>query len=409
MSSQFDVQSFRKQFPQLQTKVGGQDLVYLDSAATSLKPRRVADRLHSYYLNEVANIHRGAHFLSRQGTENYEAVRLQTKKMINGSNGEVVFTRGVTEAMNLLAYSFGFEHLGLGDVILLTPYEHHSNIIPWKILSENTGCQIELLEFDRSGNITEAALNRAFSKNVKLVSMMLYSNVTGVRLNVEPVLQKARAIGALTVIDAAQAMLHEKIDVQKLDCDFLTFSAHKMFGPFGVGVLFGKSEILNDLPPFQGGGSMISSLSWSKSVYQDAPHKFEAGTPNIADVIAFGEALSMLEEASLEAWAQHGKKLGLSVEKALQANSRVQLMGPTYAESRKTDIISFSYEGAHPSDVGEMLDQMGIAVRAGHLCAQPLMESMGVQGTVRVSLAPYNDENDVEKFVNAMEKIKGIL
>ena len=408
-STSFDVQSFRSQFPQLQSQIQGQDLVYLDSAATSLKPRRLADRLHKYYLNEVANIHRGAHFLSRQGTENYEAVRSQTKKILNGDKGEIVFTRGVTESINLLAYSFGFEHLGLGDVILLTPYEHHSNIIPWKILSENTGCQIELLDFDRNGNITEAALNRAFSKNVKLVSMMLYSNVTGVRLNVEPVLQKARSVGALTVIDAAQAMLHETIDVQKLDCDFLTFSAHKMFGPFGVGVLYGKSEIFNELPPFQGGGSMISSLSWTKTVYQDAPFKFEAGTPNIADVIAFGEALSMLEEASLENWVQHGKKLGLQVEQALKSNSRVQLMGPTYAESRKTDIISFSYEGAHPSDVGEMLDQMGIAVRAGHLCAQPLMESMGVQGTVRVSLAPYNNENDVEKFVNAMEKIKGIL
>jgi cysteine desulfurase / selenocysteine lyase len=405
----FDVEAFRMQFPQLQLKIQGHELVYLDSAATSLKPRRVADRLQSFYLNEVANIHRGAHFLSRQGTENYEAVRMQTKKMLNGDGGEVVFTRGVTEAINLLAYSFGFEHLGLGDVILLTPYEHHSNIIPWKILSENTGCQIELLDFDRNGNITEAALNRSFSKNVKLVSMMLYSNVTGVRLNVEPVLKKAREIGALTIIDAAQAMLHEKIDVQKLDCDFLTFSAHKMLGPFGVGVLYGKTEIFNTLPPFQGGGSMISSLSWTKSVYQDVPHKFEAGTPNIADVIAFGEALTLLEKAPLELWVEHGKKLGLQVERALQSNTRVKLVSPPYAEARKTDIISFTYEGAHPSDVGEMLDQMGIAVRAGHHCAQPLMESMAVPGTVRVSLAPYNNESDVEKFVNAMEKIKGIL
>ena len=405
----FDAKALRAQFPQLQTKIQGQDLVYLDSAATSLKPRRLADRLHKYYLNEVANIHRGAHFLSRQGTENYEAVRTQTKKWINGNDGEVVFTRGVTEAINLLSYSFGFEHLGLGDVILLTPYEHHSNIIPWKILSENTGCQIELLDFDRNGNITEAALNRAFSKNVKLVSMMLYSNVTGVRLNVEPALKKAREKGAMSIIDAAQAMLHEKIDVQKLDCDFLTFSAHKMFGPFGVGVLYGKTDIFNSLPPFQGGGSMISSLSWTKTVYQDAPFKFEAGTPSIADVIAFGEVLNMLEESHLEDWVQHGKKLGLQVEQALKSNSRVQIVSPTYADCRKTDIISFNYEGAHPSDVGEMLDQMGIAVRAGHHCAQPLMESMGVPGTVRVSLAPYNNENDVEKFVNAMEKVKGIL
>lgn len=405
----FDSVGFRQQFPQLQTKIQGQDLVYLDSAATSLKPKRVADRLYNYYLNEVANIHRGAHFLSRQGTENYEAVREQTKQWIGGHEGEIVFTRGVTEAINLLSYSLGFEHLGLGDVILLTPYEHHSNIIPWKILSENTGCQIELLDFDRTGNITEAALNRAFSKNVKLVSMMLYSNVTGVRLNVETVLKRARAKGAITVIDAAQAMLHERVDVKKLDCDFLTFSAHKMLGPFGVGVLYGKKELFKDLPPFQGGGSMISSVSWTKTVYQDAPFKFEAGTPSVADVIAFGEALKILQESSLEEWVQHGKKLGLQVEQALKQNSRVQLISPTYADARKTDIISFNYEGAHSSDVGEMLDQMGVAVRAGHHCAQPLMESMGVSGTVRVSLAPYNNEYDVEKFVNAMEKIKGIL
>ncbi len=405
----FDVQEFRSQFPQLGQKIQGHNLVYLDSAATSLKPLRVADRLHSFYSNEVANIHRGAHFLSRRGTENFESVRAQVRRWINGDAGEVVFTRGVTEAINLLAYSFGFEHIGIGDVILLSPYEHHSNIIPWKILSENTGCQIELLDFDRTGNITEAALNRAFSKKVKLVSIMLYSNVTGVRLNVEPVMRKAREHGAVTMIDAAQAVLHEKIDVQKLDCDFLTFSAHKMLGPFGVGVLFGKSDILNSLPPFQGGGGMISSVSWTKTVYQDAPFKFEAGTPNVADVIAFGEALQLLEESSFEEWVEHGKKLGLLVEQALKSNPRVQLISPTYAEARKTDIISFTYEGAHPSDVGEMLDQMGIAVRAGHHCAEPLMEMLGVPGTVRVSLAPYNNQEDVEKFVRAMEKLKGIL
>jgi cysteine desulfurase/selenocysteine lyase len=290
-------------------------------------------------------------------------------------------------------------------VILLTPYEHHSNIIPWKMLSENTGCEIQLLPMDRYGKISAADLEKVFTKKVKLVSMMLYSNVTGVRLDVETVLAKARSMGAITIIDAAQGMLHEKIDVQKLDCDFLTFSAHKMFGPFGVGVLYGKKEILRELPPFQGGGSMIYSVSWDKTVYQDSPFKFEAGTPNIADVIAMGEAVRMIQESSLAEWTQHGRQLGESIEAFLAEQKKVKLISPRYSEASKTDIVSFTYEGAHASDVGELLDQMGVAVRAGHHCAQPLMDALQIQGTVRVSLAPYNNTEDVQRFMQSMEKV----
>lgn len=402
----FDVATLRKQFPQLQRKVGDNPLVYFDNAATSLKPQRVADCLSHYYLNDVANIHRGAHFLSRQGTEKYEAVREQIQKWLGAEKtGDIIFTRGVTESINLISYAYGFEHIGLGDVILLTPYEHHSNIIPWKILSENTGCEIQLLPIDRHGKISAADLEKVFTKKVKLVSMMLYSNVTGVRLDVESVLAKARSMGALTIIDAAQGMLHEKIDVQKLDCDFLTFSAHKMFGPFGVGVLYGKKEILRELPPFQGGGSMISSVSWDKTVYQDSPFKFEAGTPNIADVIAMGEAVRMIQESSLAEWTQHGRELGESIEGFLAEQKKVKLISPRYSEADKTDIVSFTYEGAHASDIGELLDQMGVAVRAGHHCAQPLMDTLQIQGTVRVSLAPYNNIEDVQRFMQSMEKV----
>ncbi len=402
----FDVAAFRNQFPQLQRKVGDNPLVYFDNAATSLKPQRVADCLSHYYLNDVANIHRGAHFLSRQGTERYEAVREQIKGWLGADKtGDIIFTRGVTESINLISYSYGFEHIGLGDVILLTPYEHHSNIIPWKMLCENTGCEIQLLPIDRFGKISTADLEKAFTKKVKLVSMMLYSNVTGVRLDVEPVLAKARAMGALTIIDAAQGMLHEKIDVQKLDCDFLTFSAHKMFGPFGVGVLYGRREILSELPPFQGGGSMISSVSWDKTVYQDSPFKFEAGTPNIADVIAMGEAVQMIQQSSLDQWTQHGRELGETIEGFLSEQKKVKLISPRYNEAPKTDIVSFIYEGAHASDIGELLDQMGVAVRAGHHCAQPLMDALQIQGTVRVSLAPYNNTLDVQRFMESMEKV----
>lgn len=406
----FDISNFRSQFPQLNRQINDQPLVYFDNAATSLKPICVANALHDYYLSDVANIHRGAHYLSRQGTERYEAVRDLTKKWIGGdSSGDVIFTRGVTESINLLAYTYGFEHIGIGDVVVLTPFEHHSNIIPWKILSENNGCKIELLQFDQQGQISPQEIERVFSQKVKLVSMMLYSNVTGVRLNVEPVLKKAKAVGAVTMIDAAQAMLHEKIDVQKLDCDFLTFSSHKMFGPFGVGVLYGKKSALEVLPPFQGGGSMISSVTWDKTIYQDSPYKFEAGTPNIADVIAFGEAIQMIQAHSLKDWVEHGRKLGQTVEEFLQTDLRVKLVGPRYSQAQKTDIVSFNYDGAHASDIGELLDQMGVAVRAGHHCAQPLMNSLGISGTVRVSLAPYNNNTDVERFVHAMQKVRTLI
>lgn len=406
----FDFLSFRKEFPQLQRRIGEHSLVYFDNAATTLKPRSVVQRLSDYYLNDVANIHRGAHFLSRQGTEMYEAVRQQIAQWIGAaSSSEVVFTRGTTESINLVAYAYGEEYLSAKDVILLSPFEHHSNIIPWKIISEKTGCRIEVLPFDQKGQIAEGDLDKVFSKNVKLVSLMLYSNVTGVRLDVETVFRRAQKQGAVTVLDAAQAPLHEKLDATSLQCDFLALSAHKMFGPFGVGFLYGKNEILDKMQPFQGGGSMISLVTWEKTVYQDVPFKFEAGTPNIADVIAFGEAIRIVQEAPLQEWQTHGAKLGMQIEDFLSQQKSIRLMGPRYGEAKKTDIVSFVYGGVHASDVGEILDQMGVAVRAGHHCAQPLMSMLDVSGTVRVSLAPYNNTSDVDLFCQAMEKAGKLL
>lgn len=406
----FNVEDFRRQFPILERKINGHPLIYFDSGASSLKPRKVADAIHHYYLYETANIHRGAHTMSREGTEKYEAVRGKIQKFIGArESSEIIFTRGVTESLNLLSYTLGLS-IKSGDVILLSPLEHHSNILPWKILCERTGARIELLPFEQDGSISAEDLAKAFTPSVKIVSLLMYSNVTGVRLDVEKVVEKAKTSGALSIIDAAQAMLHEKINVQALGCDYLTFSSHKMLGPYGVGVLFGKKERLLDLPPFHGGGSMISSVDWENTVYQDAPHKFEAGTPSIADVIGLGAAIDVIVENSLEDWKKHGREIITYLETELSRFKKIKLLGATVQTApRKADIISFSYEGAHASDVGELLDQMGVAVRAGHHCAQPLMAQLGVSGTVRISLAPYNTLAEAQEFIRCLRKVEDML
>jgi cysteine desulfurase/selenocysteine lyase len=406
------VVDFRKKFPILDTKVSGHNLIYFDSAASSLKPKVIADTLAYYYLYETANIHRGAHYLSRQGTEKYEQVREKTQMFINAaSKNEIVFTRGTTEAINLIASSYGSEFLKAGDEILLSPFEHHSNLIPWRMLCDKIGCKIRMIPFDQDGHVSEEQLTAAFTPQVKLVSLMIYSNVTGVRLDVESVIAKAKKQGVVTVLDAAQAMLHETIDVQKLDCDFLTFSSHKMLGPYGVGVLYGKYEMLNKMPPYQGGGSMVSLVTLNSIVYQDPPYKFEAGTPSIADVMGLGAAIDFINHHTIKDWVVHGRQLLRTLEIEMKSFDRVKLFGPLVSEGAdgKADILSFSYEGAHASDVGELLDQMGIAVRAGHHCAQPLMQVLGVSGTVRVSLAPYNTMDEIENFLLALRKVGNLL
>jgi cysteine desulfurase / selenocysteine lyase len=408
----FDVADFRKKFPILDTKVSWHDLIYFDSAASSLKPKVIADTLAYYYLYETANIHRGAHYLSRQGTEKYEQVREKVRHFVNATTkNEIVFTRGTTEAINLIASSYGGQFLKEGDEILLSPFEHHSNLIPWRLLSEKIGCKISLIPFDENGQVTAEQLDAIFTPKVKLVSVMIYSNVTGVRLDVEAVIAKAKSSGAVTVLDAAQAMLHESIDVQKLDCDFLTFSSHKMLGPYGAGVLFGKYNMLEKMPPYQGGGSMVSLVTDEEIVYQDPPFKFEAGTPSIADVLGLGAAIDFINHYSIENWVAHGKTLMELLEREMKTFERVKIFGPLSIEGkyRKADILSFSYEGAHSSDVSELLDQMGIAVRAGHHCAQPLMKLLRVSGTVRVSLAPYNTMEEIEKFLTALRKLGSLL
>lgn len=405
----FDVEAFRKDFPVLQTKINQKDYYYFDTAATSLKPKCVADRIHQYYLYEVSNIHRGSHYLGRLGTENFEAVRGQTARFINAAlDQEIIFVKGVTEAMNLLAYTYGHQ-MTAQDVVCVSGFEHHSNIVPWILLRERTQSPVNVLLFNADGSIDDKEIDKLLSLKPKLVSLILYSNVTGVRFDVEKVLSALKGASAITIIDAAQAVLHEPLDVQKLDCDYLTFSAHKMFGPFGTGILYGKASRLEELPPFMGGGSMISQVHWDKLVLQNAPHKFEAGTPNIADVIGFGEALRFINQWGVHSWSDHTKSLVGTLERELKAIPKIQQIGPVAGDCVKSDIVSFEYQGAHPSDVGELLDQMGIAVRAGHHCAQPLMSSLGVSGTVRVSLGPYNTLKDVEFLLEGLRKVGEIL
>jgi cysteine desulfurase / selenocysteine lyase len=407
----FDVDAFRKNFPVLSTPVNGQDYYYFDTAATSLKPKVVAERIYNYYLFEVANIHRGSHFLGRKGTENFEAVRGKVQSFINAkSDTEIVFVKGVTEAMNILAYTYG-DSMNKGDVVVVGSHEHHSNIVPWLLLKERRGVQLEVLHFNENGSVNEAELQRIIKLKPKIVSLILYSNVTGVRFDVEKVLEAFKKTSTLTVVDAAQAVLHERIDVQKIDCDYLTFSAHKMFGPFGTGVLYGKKERLEKCKPFMGGGSMISQVGWDQLVLQNAPHKFEAGTPNIADVIGFGTALDFLEKFGVESWREHTRELVSTLEEGLKEFPKIKIIGPTLKspDTKKADIVSFVYEGAHASDVGEILDQMGVAVRAGHHCAQPLMKNLGVSGTIRVSFGPYNSNKDVAYLLEALKKTSEIL
>lgn len=405
----FNIDSFRQQFPVLGTQVNGKDFYYFDTAATSLKPRPVADRIHDYYLFESANIHRGSHYLGRLGTENYEAVRQKAARFINApSQNEIVFVKGVTEAINLLAYSYG-QALTPKDVVVVSGAEHHSNIVPWSLLRDRTHCQLQVLSFKEDGSIDDSEIEKALALKPAIVSLILYSNVTGVRFDVEKVLQAFKGTPTITVVDAAQAVLHERLDVQALGVDFLTLSAHKMFGPFGTGILYGKKDRLEECPPFMGGGSMISQVSWDKIILQSAPHKFEAGTPNIADVIGFGVAIDFIEQWGVSSWTSHTRSLVEKLEKDLEGFERIRQIGPRTTESKKADIVSFVYDGAHASDVGEILDQMGIAVRAGHHCAQPLMQQYGIAGTVRVSFGPYNTLGEVDFLVQALKKVGSIL
>lgn len=395
----------RLDFPVLDQTVSGKPLVYLDNAATTHKPRVVIEALAHYYENDNSNVHRGLHALSMRSTERYENARQRVASFIHASCAEeIVFTRGTTESINLVAQSWGPAHLRPGDVILLTEMEHHSNLVPWQQLAQRTGASLRFVPVagdDAEHGLDLDALDHLLTPEVKLFAFTHLSNTLGI-LNDAPLLcAKARAVGAVTLIDAAQSIGHEPLDVQALDCDFLVFSGHKMLGPNGIGVLYGRRTLLDQMPPWHGGGGMITTVDWQTSGYKPSPERFEAGTPNIADAIALHAAFDYLETLGRPAISQHDHALGEQAYHALRALPGIRILGP---RGRRAGIVSFAFSQLHAHDVVTFADQNGLALRGGHHCNQPLMKKLGLPSTTRASFYVYNTPQDVESLAATLQK-----
>lgn len=398
-----DVQRIRGDFPILTREVHGHPLVYLDNAATTQKPQQVIDALVHYYSHFNANIHRGIHQLSEEGTEAYESTRSHVARFINaGGPDEVIFTRNTTEALNLVAYTYGRQHVGAGDEIVLTQMEHHSNLIPWQILAAEKGAKLKFIRIDDEGELLREDFDLIGPKT-KIVSIVHMSNVLGTINPVEELAQRAHAVGAVMIVDGAQSAPHLPVDVQALGCDFFAFSAHKMLGPTGVGVLWGKRALLDAMPPFLGGGEMISVVKPETSTWKELPWKFEAGTPNIADVIAFDAALTYLEELGMANVREHEIDMAREAMDRLRTLDGMLIHGPS-DPTRRGAAIAFNFGDIHPHDIGQVLDQYGIAVRAGHHCAQPLMRRLDQAATVRASFYIYNTVEEIEILVQALKE-----
>ncbi len=398
-----DIEKIRDQFPVLNQQVNGHPLVYLDNAASSQKPQSVIDALVYYYQHDHSNIHRGLHTLAERATSAYEEVRKQAALFINSAESEeIIFTRGTTESINLVAQSFGRTFLEEGDEILLTELEHHSNIVPWQMIAEQRGALVKVLPVLENGELDIQKLDTLLSEKTKMVAVNYISNSLGTINPVAEIIQKAHAVGAKILIDAAQAAPHLKIDVQALDADFLALSSHKMYGPTGTGILYGKRELLEAMSPYQGGGEMIKDVHFSGTSYNDIPYKFEAGTPNIADVVGFGAAIKFVEEIGQDAIGAHEHEL---LERAMNGLLEIDGFHPVGTAAQKASVISFNIDGIHSYDLGLWLDAKGIAVRTGHHCTQPLMERMGIEGTVRASFAVYNTHKEVDYFVTSLKEI----
>ena len=400
----FDVRKVREDFPILKQKVNGKPLVYLDNAASTQKPRAVIDTVVRYYETCNANIHRGVHHLSQLATEEYEGARGKVKEFINAKETrEVIFVRGTTEAINLVAASFGRKNVGPGDEVLITTMEHHSNIVPWQILCEEKGAKLRVVPITDEGELRLDEFAKLLSPRTKIVSVVHVSNTLGTINPVRRIVELAHARNIPVLLDGAQAIPHLPIDVQALDCEFYAFSGHKLYGPTGVGVLYGKAKLLEALPPYQGGGEMISSVTFEKTTYNVIPHKFEAGTPNIAGVIGLGTAIDYLNEIGLENIAAHEQELLAYATERLQAIPGVRLIGTA---KERCGAISFVLDGVHPHDIGTILDEEGIALRTGHHCTQPLMDRFGVPATARAALAFYNTKEEIDALIRGIYKVK---
>lgn len=403
IKSAFDVEKIRREFPILHQKVNDRDLVYLDNAATSQKPNGVIDALVGYYKGYNANIHRGIHTLAEKATKAYEDTRATAKQFINAaSEEEIIFTRGVTEGINLVASSFGREFLRAGDEIIISGLEHHSNIVPWQLIAEQKGATIKVIPVSDEGELNVSAYRALLSGRTRIVSINHASNSLGTINPIREIITLAHEAGAVVLVDGAQAGAHLPIDVQAFDCDFYVLSSHKMYGPTGTGILYGKKSLLERMPPYHGGGEMIKEVTFEKTTYNDLPYKFEAGTPNIADVVAYKSAFDFINSIGKDQIAAHEHELLTYATEQVGALKNVRLIGTA---QNKVSVLSFVVEGIHHFDIGQMLDARGIAVRTGHHCTQPLMTQYCIEGTVRASFAVYNTKKEIDQLVEGLERV----
>jgi cysteine desulfurase / selenocysteine lyase len=400
----FNSDQLRREFPALHQEVNKRPLVYLDNAATTQKPKAVIERMLQYYSKENSNIHRGAHFLSQQATEAYEDARNTVRLFINASfDHEIIFTRGTTESINLVAYSFFKKFIKKGDEIILSAMEHHSNIVPWQIACEDYGAIIKVIPMNEEGVLDLDAYQKLLNPRTRLVAVTHVSNALGTINPVKEITRMAHDQGAVVLIDGAQALSHLKVDVQDIGCDFYAFSGHKIYGPMGVGVLYGKEEWLNQMPPYQGGGEMIKTVTFEKSTYNELPFKFEAGTPNVGDVLGLEAAIRFISYLRPDEIAAHENRLTKYATSQLLTLDNIRLIGTA---PEKTAVVSFIFNDIHPYDTGTILDKLGFAVRTGHHCTQPVMDFFKVPGTVRVSMAVYNTRTEIDQLVEALKTVR---
>lgn len=403
VTTKLDIEKIRSQFPVLHQQVNGKPLVYFDNAATSQKPKQVIQALVEYYEGYNANIHRGIHTLAEKATKAYEETREASRQFINAAHvEEIIFTCGVTESINLVASSYGRTFLNEGDEVIISCLEHHSNIVPWQIICDERKAKLKVIPVNDSGELELDEFKKLLSSRTKIVATNHASNSLGTVNPIKEIMRLAHEAGAVALIDGAQAAAHLAIDVQDLDADFYCISSHKMYGPTGVGLLYGKKELLEKMPPYMGGGEMIKDVTFEKTTYNDIPYKFEAGTPNIADVVAFKEAIAFISSYGKENMTAHEGELLEYATRKMSALPGVRLIGTAKS---KVSVLSFIVDGIHPFDIGQMLDARGIAVRTGHHCTQPLMDRYGIEGTVRASFAVYNTKQEIDQLVEGVDRI----
>ncbi|MDF1673562.1 MAG: cysteine desulfurase [Vicingaceae bacterium] len=402
-----NLKKIRSDFPILNREINGKPLVYFDNGATAQKPQQVIDVITKYYQLENANIHRGIHTLSQEATDAYEKARVTVQHFINaGHEHEVIFTSGTTHSINLVANSFAKKHLKSGDEIIISTMEHHSNIVPWQMVCEEYGATLIVVPINDKGEFLFDEYEKLLSDKTKLVAVTHVSNTLGTINPVKAIIEKAKEFNAFTLIDGAQAVPHKKVDVQELDCDFYAFSAHKMFGPTGVGILYGKEAVLNNLPPYQGGGDMIKTVTFEKTTYNELPHKFEAGTPNIVGGIAIAAAIDYMNTVGIDNITAYEAELLNYATQQIKTIDGVRIIGEA---ENKASVLSFLVDGTHPTDIGMILDKLGIAIRTGHHCTEPLMNRFGIPGTARASFAFYNTKEEIDVFIEALKKAINML